>query len=467
MHRKELKMLLEKSLEEYRTTSSLGWWDSGDEFVVEDEDGNEYLAVKDGQEIVLLVCYYTNDYLTPDDYEYGELCVAVQDVVVKYEYAENNLYRCENCCKWFDPEDEGVLTEDGCIFCDDCVQDGAAYQCEECGGWFSASYKYSRGLFGLNTDGEEIYICDHCRESYYICGRCGCIVHMDEARYSDDSPYVFCENCYEEIGGDVILGYHDYYSFDYYVKVSRQKDPLISPEWEIDCGGLNGKNARLILDAIGGDDYVVAMRDGSLNDGFEVIPAPADLYHHLNVFNWREGMATALRLGYRAHDPGTCGLHVHIDREFFSDTELSQDRIEDMFWISLFNNLDWIKKFSRRKDYCYCRITDDTGEKLDTVEKAEEKVKKISKFDRYQAINLSKSETIEIRIFRGTCNIETFYATLEMVDIWARLIKEARTIQKAMAITLDDFVKQAKKRNYKAFLNYLERIELIDENTGF
>lgn len=44
--------------------------------------------------------------------------------------------------------------------------------------------------------------------------------------------------------------------------------------------------------------------------------------------------------------------------------------------------------------------------------------------DKYGAINLKHKNTIEIRIFKGTLNVDTFYSTLEFVNIMAHISKE-------------------------------------------
>ena len=49
---------------------------------------------------------------------------------------------------------------------------------------------------------------------------------------------------------------------------------------------------------------------------------------------------------------------------------------------------------------------------------------KCHSLDRYHAINLTNRNTIEFRMFRGTLNIETFFATLQLVDNIVRYVKE-------------------------------------------
>ena len=41
---------------------------------------------------------------------------------------------------------------------------------------------------------------------------------------------------------------------------------------------------------------------------------------------------------------------------------------------------------------------------------------KEDQFERYKCVNLTNCDTIEFRMFRGTLKLNTFYATLQMVD---------------------------------------------------
>ena len=59
--------------------------------------------------------------------------------------------------------------------------------------------------------------------------------------------------------------------------------------------------------------------------------------------------------------------------------------------------------------------------------------------DKYNALNTLHSNTYEIRIFRGTLNPTTFYATLQLVDNLVRLA-HATDFNALNTITFDDIV---------------------------
>jgi hypothetical protein len=117
--------------------------------------------------------------------------------------------------------------------------------------------------------------------------------------------------------------------------------------------------------------------------------------------------------GYLSHKKGLCGMHIHISRKFFGDTE--EDRTSAITKMVLFYQTFWSDcvKFSRRKEsqLHWCDKYDtDSRDKLEGFVKDKH-------YDRYKAVNLSntRTDTIEVRLMRGTLKYETLIATLEFV----------------------------------------------------
>lgn len=120
-------------------------------------------------------------------------------------------------------------------------------------------------------------------------------------------------------------------------------------------------------------------------------------------------------MGYTSHQAGTCGLHIHVNRDAFGNTEGLQDvRIARILYF-FEKNWEELLKFSRRTQsqlnqwaarYGY---KDQPGEILDHAKKGGEG-------GRYSCVNLQNRDTIEFRIFRGTLKYNTLIATLQLVD---------------------------------------------------
>ena len=331
----------------------------------------------------------------------------------------------------------------------------------------------------------NIVLCEDCLKSMYstceVCGHLFPNEEIDSILDENDHRVLACEDCREAIRREAIrrkvihiLSYHhgmhcDGQTSNYGMTPLMDgkrvtNSPYEGVELEIDCGGENDDNARQIIKTLG-REYAVPMHDGSLNDGFEIVSTPATLEHHMHTIHWQEAMQKATDLNYQSHSCGTCGLHVHVDRKFFG----RQQDTEEKFYILFRNNLPWIKKFSRRSHYDYCHIN---GAHDDSVRKyrkgAIDKVyvkSKIDKGNRYLALNFTRKNTIEFRIFRGTLKYETFIATLQFVDLFARFVK-ASSEDDIAEITLDDFVRVAKERGYASFINYLKERKIITEQTG-
>ncbi len=154
--------------------------------------------------------------------------------------------------------------------------------------------------------------------------------------------------------------------------------------------------------------------DGSLDEGLELVTHPMTLEYHLNEMPWAEVLRKAQSMGYLSHAAGTCGLHVHISRLAFGCTYEQQEAaiarllyFVEKFWAELL-------RFSRRTQSQMNRWAARYGIRLTPSEQMNHA--KNSCAGRYTAVNLTNSDTVEIRMFRGTLKLNTLKATLQMVN---------------------------------------------------
>lgn len=211
-------------------------------------------------------------------------------------------------------------------------------------------------------------------------------------------------------------------SYDYrpqqfiFHKLNKNDDLFLGVEIEIDCGGFSQEHAKRVLEIMNEEtETVYCVHDGSLTDGFEIVTHPCTYGFH-KTLPYQKLFEELTELGYRAHDTTSCGLHVHINRDFFGKDKLSQDLkignllyIFEKFW-------DEVSIISRRRDNRFASrvYLEDSDSILDLYAKTKSK-------DKYCAINLKHESSVEIRVFRGTLNVETFYSTLEFVCLMAEL----------------------------------------------
>jgi hypothetical protein len=289
--------------------------------------------------------------------------------------------------------------------CDDCVT-----MCENCNDpipqW--ASYNVAEQTW-----------CESCYSNDgAMCADCG---------YSYDSSQTgtYCEDCDESLCGDDPCverhadrcperdtdGIHNYSYVPQPFNFHGHGPRYMGVELEIDGAGENAEHAREILNFSDEEQLFYIKSDGSLTNGLEIVTHPATLAYHMEQFPWEEITNTARALGYRSHQAGTCGLHVHVSRAALGRTHKAQELTVSRLLILIWRHWAELWKFSRRRSDNWCR-----------QQYHETKVSRYGLDDakqqgRYTALNLTNQHTIEFRLFRGTLNMTTLRATLQLVDV--------------------------------------------------
>lgn len=388
---------------------------------------------------------------------------------------DNDFVVCEHCGK-VEYRDDAVCVYDDSnmryadieLWCENCA-DNDAYKCDECG-------KYFRYSNDVETDDNGNCVCNSCYEDYNYrhCENCGALLPEHSQYWDDDGEYCYCEGCLPDEDSNVIHGYHsNIRPLNWHGGYISQRRTTLFMGWEleIDRNSYSGNteyDAERIVDAAGYDidDSIVCEHDGSLNYGFELISSTATLDYHLHKYGVKALMDEALDRGYTSHDAGTCGLHVHVDREYFRD---AMENPEYTASIILVNNAEWLKKFSRREKFSYCEFPQNVEpfcpedfkpnvpEELHTRDVMEELETMCNAWhNHYHALNFAGHSTIEFRFNRGTLNFETFCATMQLIQMYADAMKHSR-LDKACKVNLEWFKRVAKRRGYTEFLAYLKR----------
>ena len=280
-----------------------------------------------------------------------------------------------------------------CDGCDDYVQDCNCFECRECG----------------ETRPDRDYwrnsICYYCQDEFTHCYVCDTTYHSDNGH---------C-NCYGRIRNygykptPIFYPPRDYGNNNLYMGVEL--------EVEIDRGYASG-----CYDIFGDKTYY--KEDCSIRNGFEIVSHPATLEYHKNEMQWDDALEYLTDNGGSSHDNGRCGLHVHVNRDYFGDWDESKLAAAKII-ILLDNCWNEIVKFTRRESHSF----ESSGYSYKpTVPK---RIDTLSQQERYKgydldaiyshwsrsrgALNVDNDYTLEFRIFRGTLNYRTFIATLELV----------------------------------------------------
>lgn len=359
----------------------------------------------------------------------------------------------------------------GDVVCNNCFNDNYFY-CTNC----DTLHRIEDG-YETRDDG---YVCENCYYDYYsTCDDCGDVVSRDYVYWSEDGDYCYCENCYnqhyfnygdfntdqDEIIGniddfstrDATCGYHDNPIPFEKRKSNRDKEDenlFFGVELETSIETLQGrKNASCYI----AKNLNCRIETDSSVCGYsmEIISDPQtfkkweDRRNKIDtIFN------NMINYGITSHNNNTCGLHIHISRDGLGTDPVEQERVINNIYLILENFKSNLIKLSRREESQLkrwgCFLSDFDGSDKDLRD-----TKKIKdnnyKTERYVALNLNNSKTIEFRFFRGTLKTSTFYATLQLIKNIIEIAKkeDVRGISFKHLINLNgyaDLIEYSKER---------------------
>ena len=228
-------------------------------------------------------------------------------------------------------------------------------------------------------------------------------------------------------------------------KLSNENEnaPFFGIELEVERKNSNGLKHKYMAGKIDHEHWYFKT-DGSLTDGFEIVTHPMTfnyIKHYENTFS--DSLKLLVENGYNSYDANTCGMHIHISKNNFTTWHLYR------FLKFFVENKEFIVSISQRKMEKlkkWANIEDDNDTSL--IYKAK---KKDGNSERYVAINLKNSQTIEIRIFRGTLNLNSFMKNIEFAHSLFMYTKENKDI------SLDGFKSYIESScdysNLKKFIN--------------
>ena len=320
---------------------------------------------------------------------------------------------CNDCCIICDRCDEVGTTNDTfyeidgrMMWCESCAEN-RAYYCESCSEYnsFGTSYMTDRGESWCEGCTEDAYYCDDCDE------------------WNADG----CDSCAESSSRLI----HDYnYRPDAIFHSTDKNERLFfGIEVEVEAGR-NYELASEYAYRLEVLDLAYLKSDGSLNHGFEIVTHPMSHEFFKNeaqeLWDTLEQLRTNDPYKVKAWDTRTCGLHIHISRTGFNSGSHMH-----RFLNLVYSNQDFYEtlagrsseqwaKFSdiMRNDYMRDKdgrpIEDDHGFTRTVTTRTFKHKLGYRGSDRYSAVNTNNSETLEMRIFRGSVNSETIKAQLDL-----------------------------------------------------
>lgn len=337
---------------------------------------------------------------------------------------KENTFICHNCGAVYDLDDMAVEFDNGHAYCNECACEVLNW-CDCCESWHEDE---THEVFGRNGNREQW--CESCIDEYaYRCDECGDWYHFQNCCISEqivDGEYgYYCDDClerfiyddddneYHRASNALIRNYHDNPPRKYYG--GGNANYYIGFELEVDDGRNNRETASEIYEAFG--DKLYFMRDGSLDNGFEIISQPHTL-QGLKQLDIEKLCTICVQNGYKSHNTSTCGLHFHFSRTFFGGRLEARNRAINkivQIYETHYNKL--CNLFRRSTDRA--QRWADTYNYNTKIKGAKKQLKEITKktacVGRYHAVNLTNTQTIEFRLCRGTLNHASWRACFDII----------------------------------------------------
>lgn len=379
--------------------------------LVEDDDGRDMFVCDECFHDYYGICDECGECFTLDDGEYDDRIFICDEC-----YRENSWGRCEHCGQLFHEEDMTQTEDSECWFCSDCLHN-ECQQCDDCRRWF----EYDEGF---QHDGDTS-VCDSCyRDSWYRCDDCENLVHMDDVRMRNDTPY--CEDCDPGDADDEDDRIHNYgykpdgifHRTDADLRTPKKLFLGVENEFSHECWDDFYSNLDAFTSIFGWDEEDFYLKsDSSLERGFEMVSHPRTLasWHEL-----RPRLESFFSAVANFCIEGRDGLHVHMSRRGMTPSHMTR------FGVFVAACQDEVAVIARRNSEHWARFPQKPKTGGDCAALCGHNM------SRYAAVNWQNHATVELRVFRSTTDIVEFYAAIEFSHAAYQFTKNAVTLQQLL-----------------------------------
>lgn len=276
---------------------------------------------------------------------------------------------------------------------------------------------------------------DCCEANYFTCEECEGIYHTDRMR--DEG---LCPGCYEDNRTHKIIHDYGYRPMPNFIGGARDRKTLFfgcELEVNVDYDFDIKEKASKVLDLMNEfhEDRVYIKNDSSVGRGFEIVTHPHTYEEACKL--WMEKWSESID-GITSHASGNCGFHVHVSRRPLTNMHIQKLVV----FINAPENGHLVRTVAQRdctsyavlkpnKRIGHCRYSD----------------------DRYEAINLENSNTIEFRIFRGNTRKDRILKNLQFVKASIDFTRD-RSYRELSASNFCKFI-SSNKKEFKHLYSFL------------
>jgi hypothetical protein len=259
------------------------------------------------------------------------------------------------------------------------------------------------GKSGLRED----YFCCNCVKQHKSCCQCSLYFSLDSLRFDT------CPQCVER-APDLLIKSYGTKAERAFPKLGKSLDKVyfgVEQEFESTNYGLDTLIVHNLIKS-----YAILKRDSSINQGFEVVSAPATLDVHQTIWDEFFAQLPATVDVVNIKGENTCGMHVHVSRVRMTDLQIGK--------ILKFThnpaNKDFITMIAGRPSSYHNDFAKPKAWR-DGINGGRSQ----SDADRHTAVNCNGGATLEFRIFRATKDKSVFLKNIEYCYALTRFAQSA------------------------------------------
>jgi hypothetical protein len=410
----------------------------------------------------------TDEKIATETNRYYQLKAEYSDIRGKYDTTYKPVYSEGRCGGCYNPIIEGargsyrkVTAYDQGMneyqahltcsyFCDDCDKYFISWNSNSSGTVITMSFEKYLGMSRCEPCVKNIIEEWGGEDRFFYCDQCESYEDRSQSSFYNNDRY--CDTCYREYvyhcdDCDIAYWHNDDHDCDDVGNLVHEYSYRPRPhffgegkyhfgfELEVESNNNSRKEgARYLIDNLGSHAYL--KKDASLDEGFEIVTHPHTLDEYQKKFNW-DCISGLRKLGYRSWDTRTCGLHVHVSRTAFGLVKKQADVLKaqshELRFIKLiYDNQRQIERLAGRSS-SYARFNDKG--------KLANRVKYGHQDDRYEAVNSQNSETLEVRVFKGSLKPARVLSAIELVHASVEYTRDLKVSGSNRALKWINFVR--------------------------